>query len=118
MRLKTGALVAGSAAFALVLSACGGGGGTSTNPTSGPKGASGFNAGSTGIVNPSDKKGGTLKLANSDDIDSYDPARTYYAWGFNFTKSFYARTLVTTAPKPGKGGKKPTGHGRGRSAVP
>jgi peptide/nickel transport system substrate-binding protein len=104
VRLKTGALVAGSAAFALVLSACGGGGSTSTNTSSGPKGASGFNAGSTGIVNPSDKKGGTLKLANSDDIDSYDPARTYYAWGFNFTKSFYARTLVTTAPKPGKEG--------------
>jgi peptide/nickel transport system substrate-binding protein len=105
VRLKTGALVAGSAAFALVLSACGGGGGgTSNNQTNGPKGASGFNAGTTGVVNPSDKKGGTLKLANSDDIDSYDPARTYYAWGFNFTKSFYVRTLVTTAPKVGKEG--------------
>jgi peptide/nickel transport system substrate-binding protein len=102
--LKTGALVAGSAAFALVLSACGGGGGTSTNPSSGPKGASGFNAGSTGIVNPSDKKGGTLKMANSDDLDSYDPARTYYAWGWNFTKSFYVRTLVTNSSKPGKDG--------------
>ncbi len=104
MRLKTGALVAGSAAFALVLSACGGGGSTSTNTSSGPKGASGFNAGSTGIVNPSDKKGGTLKMANSDDLDSYDPARTYYAWGWNFTKSFYVRTLVTNTSKPGKDG--------------
>src|SRR5262249_7144038 len=104
VRLKTGALVAGSAAFALVLSACGGGGCTSTNPSSGPKGASGFNAGSSGIVNPSDKKGGTLKMANSDDIDSYDPARTYYAWGWNFTKSFYVRTLVTNSSKPGKEG--------------
>ena len=104
MRLKTGALVAGSAAFALVLSACGGGGGTSTNPSSGPKGASGFNAGSSGIVNPSDKKGGTLKMGNSDDADSYDAARSYYAWVWNFEKSFYVRTLVTNSAKPGKDG--------------
>jgi len=97
-------MVAGSAAFALVLSACGGGGSTSSNPSTGAQGASGFNAGSTGIVNPSDKKGGTLKLGNSDDIDSYDPARTYYAWGWNFTKSYYVRTLVTNSAKPGKDG--------------
>jgi len=104
VRLKTGALVASSAAFALVLSACGGGGSTSSNTTSGPKGAAGFNAASKGVVNPSDKKGGTLKLGNSDDLDSYDPARTYYAWGWDFTKAYYVRTLVTTAPKPGKDG--------------
>src|SRR5689334_12187766 len=98
-------MVAGSAAFALVLSACGGGGSSGTNGSSGNKGGSGgFNAGSTGIVNPSDKKGGTLKMANNDDIDSYDPARTYYAWGWNFEKSFYVRTLVTNTPKPGKDG--------------
>jgi len=103
VRLKTSALVAGSAAFALVLSACGGGGSTSSNPTTGAKGVSGFNAGSTGVVNPSDKKG-TLKMANSDDIDSYDPARTYYAWGWDFTKSFYVRTLVTNSAKVGKDG--------------
>jgi peptide/nickel transport system substrate-binding protein len=104
VRLKTSALVAGSAAFALVLSACGGGGSTSSTPSSGAKGASGFNAGSAAIVNPSDKKGGTLNMANSDDLDSYDPARTYYAWGFNFTKAFYVRTLVTNAAKVGKDG--------------
>ncbi len=105
MKLKTSAMVAGSAAFALVLSACGGGGSSGTNGSGGNKGASGgFNAGTTGIVNPSDKKGGTLKLANNDDIDSYDPARTYYAWGWNFEKSFYVRTLVTNTPKPGKDG--------------
>jgi peptide/nickel transport system substrate-binding protein len=104
VKLKTSAMVAGSAAFALVLSACGGGGSSGTNGSSGTKGASGFNAGTTGIVNPSDKKGGTLKLANNDDIDSYDPARTYYAWGWNFEKSFYVRTLVTNTPKPGKDG--------------
>jgi len=105
VRLKTGALVAGSAAFALVLSACGGGGGgTSNNNSGGTKGASGFNAAVTGIVNPSDKKGGTLKLGNSDDIDSYDPVRQYYAWAWDFSKGYYARTLVTVASKPGKDG--------------
>src|SRR5690242_11640989 len=97
-------MVAGSAAFALVLSACGGGGSSGTNGSSGNKGASGFNAGLTGVVNPSDKKGGTLKMANSSDIDSFDPARSYYAWAWNFEKSYYVRTLVTNTPKPGKDG--------------
>src|SRR6185437_13474847 len=97
-------MIAGSAAFALVLSACGGGGSSGTNGSGGNKGASGFNAGVTGIVNPSDKKGGTLKMANNDDADSYDPARSYYAWVWNFEKSFYVRTLVTNTPKPGKDG--------------
>jgi len=102
--LKISAMVAGSAACALVLSACGGGGSSGTNGTSGNKDAAGFNAGDTAIVNPSDKKGGTLKLANNDDADSYDPARSYYAWVWNFEKSFYVRTLVTNTPKPGKDG--------------
>ncbi|WP_205718489.1 hypothetical protein [Actinomadura sp. WMMA1423] len=31
------------------------------------------------VVNKSDKKGGTLKLADSDDWDSPDPGNTYYA---------------------------------------
>jgi len=99
-------MVAGTAAFALVLSACGGGGSTpKTGTSSGAAGASGFNAGSGGgIVNPSDKKGGTLKMANSSDIDSMDPARQYYAWAWNYSKSYYARTLITNQPKPGKDG--------------
>jgi peptide/nickel transport system substrate-binding protein len=103
--LKTGVLVASSAALALVLSACGGNGTAPTNTNTGPKGATGFNAASSGgIVNPSEAKGGTLKMAFSADIDSFDPARTYYAWGWNFTKSYYVRTLVTNTPKPGKDG--------------
>jgi peptide/nickel transport system substrate-binding protein len=102
VKLQSGALLAGSVAVALVLSACSGGGSSGTNGSSGSKGASGFNAGITGIVNPSDKKGGTLKMANNSDIDSFDPARSYYAWAWNFEKSYYARTLVTNTPKPGK----------------
>jgi peptide/nickel transport system substrate-binding protein len=98
-----GTVAAGSAVLALALSACTGG---STNTTANGSGATsaGFNAGATGIVNPSDKRGGTLKMANSDDIDSYDPARSYYGWGWNFMKAYYVRTLVANTPKPGKGG--------------
>jgi peptide/nickel transport system substrate-binding protein len=103
VRLRTGAAVAGSAALALALSACGGGT-TPNNTNTGPKGATGFNAGAAGIVNPSDVKGGTLKMANNSDIDSFDPARAYYAWAWNFQKSFYVRTLVTNTPKPGNDG--------------
>jgi len=99
-------MAAGTAAFALVLSACGGGGSTpNTSTSSGAAGASGFNGGAGGgIVNPSDKKGGTLKMANSSDLDSFDPVRDYYAWGFNYIKSYYVRTLVTNQAKPGKDG--------------
>jgi len=99
-------MVAGTAAFALVLSACGGGDSTPNPSTSsGAASASGFNAASGGgIVNPSDKKGGTLKMANSSDPDSFDPVRQYYAWVWNFSKSYYVRTLVTNSPKPGKDG--------------
>jgi len=106
VRLRTGAMVASTAAFALVLSACGGGDSTpNTNTSSGAAGASGFNAGASGaVVNPSDKKGGTLKLANRSDIDSFDPVRTYYAWGISYHKAYYVRTLVTNAAKPGKAG--------------
>ena len=39
----------------------------------------GFNAASTSVVNPSDKKGGTLKFANPGDWDTLDPGETYYA---------------------------------------
>ena len=104
MRTRIGAVAAGSAALALVLSACGGGGSSNNGPNGTAKNSSGFNAGTTSIVNPSDKKGGTLKMANTSDIDSFDPPRSYYSWAWNFEKSYYARTLVTNTPKPGKDG--------------
>jgi peptide/nickel transport system substrate-binding protein len=105
VRSTIGAVAAGSAALALALSACGGGGSSNNNSTNGTaKTSSGFNAGTTSIVNPSDKKGGTLKMANTSDIDSFDSARSYYSWGWNFMKSYYVRTLVTNTAKPGKDG--------------
>ncbi|MEV0134797.1 ABC transporter substrate-binding protein [Dactylosporangium sp. NPDC050688] len=56
------------------------------------------------MVNPSDKKGGTLKLTNHDNPDSYDPVRAYYANIWNFMKGYYVRTLVTNQAKPGEDG--------------
>jgi len=105
--MRTGALVAGSAAVALVLSACGSGGSdTKTTESSGPQGVSGFNAATKGVVNPSEKQGGTLKLINSSDPDSFDPARAYYAYVWNFMKGYYVRTLLTNEAKPGEDGLK------------
>jgi peptide/nickel transport system substrate-binding protein len=105
--MRTGALVAGSAAVALVLSACGSGGDTAKpNSSETAKGVSGFNAATKGVVNPSDKKGGTLKLVNNSDPDSFDPARAYYAYVWNFMKGYYVRTLLTNEAKPGDDGLK------------
>ncbi|MEV4512203.1 ABC transporter substrate-binding protein [Dactylosporangium sp. NPDC049525] len=105
--MRTGALVAGSAAVALVLSACGSGGDDKTPTTGGStSGVSGFNAATKGVVNPSEKKGGTLKLVNHSDADSWDPVRAYYAWVWNFQKGYYVRTLLTNASKPGEDGLK------------
>ncbi|OLE25612.1 MAG: peptide ABC transporter substrate-binding protein [Actinobacteria bacterium 13_1_20CM_3_71_11] len=103
MKRRTGVAVASVAALALVLAGCAKG---STPGTSGSTGGkSGFNAATEGVVNPSDKKGGTLKFASSSDIDSWDPARAYYAWAWNMQR-FYIRTLVAPQAKPGKEGLK------------
>ncbi len=102
MKARTGALVAGTAVLALALAACSSSKSTNTptKPTS-----SGFNAAVTSIVNPSTAKGGTLKLANSADFDSLDPAEQYYAWVWNFSR-YYNRTLVTASAAVGLGGDK------------
>jgi peptide/nickel transport system substrate-binding protein len=88
--------------LALALAACGGGddSGDDTSPTTS---AVAFNAGTTSVVNKSDAKGGTLKLALTDDWDSPDPGNTYYAFSWNFGR-LYARTLMTFKNVPGKEG--------------
>ncbi|HEV8560376.1 MAG TPA: ABC transporter substrate-binding protein [Actinophytocola sp.] len=83
---------------ALTLAACGGdrgqgaGGSTST---------AAFNAALGKVFNPSDKKGGIVKFANSDDWDSLDPADTYYGYSWNFAR-LYTRALVMFKVAPGK----------------
>jgi peptide/nickel transport system substrate-binding protein len=90
-------LAAFGSAAALVLAACGGGssggGGNSSSPA-------GFNAAVTSIVNPSTHKGGTISFGLSSTPDSTDPANTYYAWMWNFSR-LYTMPLMTYKSCPG-----------------
>src|SRR5687768_1939000 len=96
-------LAAAGVSAALLLAACGGGGpGGEQAPTT-QAGASGFNAASTSVVNPSETKGGTLKFANSGDWDTLDPGETYYAYSWNFAR-LYGRSLLMFKSAPGKEG--------------
>jgi peptide/nickel transport system substrate-binding protein len=74
---------------------------TACNGGSGGSGGPGYNAAVNKVVNASDKKGGTLRLADSDDFDSPDPGNTYYAWTQNFAR-LYGRGLTTLAPGAGQ----------------
>nr|WP_260327911.1 ABC transporter substrate-binding protein [Streptomyces sp. Ag109_O5-1] len=61
------------------------------------------NAATKGVVNASDKKGGTLTYELSDVPDSFDPGNTYYAYMYNFSR-LYARPLMTFEPAAGSKG--------------
>nr|WP_240529624.1 ABC transporter substrate-binding protein [Streptomyces mangrovisoli] len=65
--------------------------------------SAGANAATKGIVNASDKKGGTLTYELSDVPDSFDPGNTYYAYMYNFSR-LYARPLMTFEPGAGTKG--------------
>jgi peptide/nickel transport system substrate-binding protein len=90
-----------AAAIAVSLSACGEAKGGKNEGKTG-KGA-GYNAALEAVVNPSDKKGGTLDLWSPQDADSWDPGRGYYAFMQDLSR-LYARTLVTYKPAPGTEG--------------
>ena len=94
------ALVALGTTNALVLAACAGS--TSGGPTSGGRSTTDLGT-SSGIHNPSNVRGGTLRYANSSDWDSLDPANTYYVWSWNFLR-YYGRALVMFKPAPGAQG--------------
>jgi peptide/nickel transport system substrate-binding protein len=94
------AAAAGAVALSLGLSACGGG---DEKKTSGTEVS---NAAIDKVHNPSEKKGGTLKMASSSDIDSMDPGNMYYAWSNNFAR-LYSRMLLTYPAKPGAESFKP-----------
>ena len=96
-----------SAVVALSLAACGGGGnGSGANNGSG--GGAGtakadYNAAVGKVFNPSDQKGGTLRMAVTENWDSVDPGDTYYALSWNFVRN-YGRSLVVFKSAPGKAG--------------
>ena len=80
------------------LTACSGSG-------SGPSADGQFNAAIGKVFDPSDAKGGVIRMANSGDWDSLDPADSYYGYEWNFSRLF-GRSLLTCAPAPGAAGAK------------
>jgi peptide/nickel transport system substrate-binding protein len=93
-------------ALGLTTAACGGGSKSDNNGGgSSTTGKSQFNAATTSIVNPGTAKGGTLKFWSSQDADSWDPARGYYAFVWDLNR-LYTRKLVDYAAAPGKDGLK------------
>ena len=99
------AAAAAGTALALALAACGG---EKTSPGGGGGGGAAtpeYNAGIGKVFNPSTAKGGTLRVANSGDWDSLDPADGYYGYGWDFIR-LYGRSLVMFAPAPGAEGLK------------
>jgi len=106
-RRRTLAIAACAVLTGVTLAACSSGGGSSSSGSSGTStgssGSASFNAATTGIVNPSTTKGGTLTFADSSTPDSFDPGNTYYAWVWNFSR-LYATPLVTYKSAPGAAG--------------
>jgi peptide/nickel transport system substrate-binding protein len=100
---KTKVMVAGTAVVAMGLTAACGGGGSKSENNGGSGSKSSYNAAITSVVNPGDKKGGTLNLWSSQDADSWDPAISYYAFVIDLQR-LYSRTLMTYATKVGKDG--------------
>ena len=96
-------LAAVGVSAALLVAACGGGGAGTQGPNTTQGSQAGFDAASTSVVNPSDKKGGTLTFANSGDWDTLDPGETYYAYSWNFSR-LYGRSLMMFKSAPGQEG--------------
>jgi peptide/nickel transport system substrate-binding protein len=96
-KIRSMAILATSVALGAGLSACGGGDSGTTKSGGGGTYGGAINQ----VVNQSDKKGGTLRFADSDDFDSPDPGNTYYAWSQNFNR-LYGRALTTFKPAAGQ----------------
>ena len=91
------------AVTALVLAACGGGNVASSGGSSSGSGGGTFNAGRERRPQPVRRKtGGTLRIGNTGDWDSLDPADTYYGYSWNFVR-LYGRSLMMFKSAPGQG---------------
>jgi peptide/nickel transport system substrate-binding protein len=95
------AAIAGAAVLALGLSACGGGSDNDNSGGGGTTTKAEFNAGLDKVFNPSDKKGGIIKIADESVPDSVDPADTYYGSQWDMIRN-YVRTLTMFKIGPGK----------------
>jgi peptide/nickel transport system substrate-binding protein len=100
MQRRTATAVALATALVLGLAACGG---SPTNNENTNNNTPAFNAAMGKVFNPSDKKGGTIKLANGGDWDTLDPGETYYGFSWNFVR-LYGRSLLMFRPAPGRAG--------------
>ena len=99
-RSRTLAAAGITVALAITVSACGG---STGNSKAKDKAGAGFNAAVNKVINKSDKAGGTLNLWTSQDADSWDPGRGYYAFVWNMER-FYTRTLLAYDGQVGKAG--------------
>jgi len=115
---RSTAVIAVVAAAGLALAACSSSKSKSSSSSGAPSGGSSssssgggtgggvsaaYNAGNDGIVNKSDKSGGTVKYSLSSTPDSFDPGNTYYAFVWDASR-LWARALTTFKPAPGKDG--------------
>jgi peptide/nickel transport system substrate-binding protein len=96
---RTHAAFAAAAAGALLLTA----GCSAKSSGGGSSSGEAMSAASSSIVNPSAKKGGTLKLWSNQDVDSWDPARSYYGFAWDVEREF-TQELLTYPNKPGPAG--------------
>jgi peptide/nickel transport system substrate-binding protein len=103
MRKRRTMIVGAGLALALGLTACGGDSSNNGNNNGNKAVDVAYDAGNKGVVNPSDKAGGTLRYALTDEPDSMDPGDTYYAFNWDFTR-LYARPLVSFPTKTGADG--------------
>jgi len=92
-----------SAVASVALAACGGPSTTGSGSGGGAGGGSSQAEDANGVHNPSDATGGTIRMANSGDWDSLDPADTYYAYAWNFVR-LYGRSLMMFKSAPGQEG--------------
>ncbi|MGI5480507.1 ABC transporter substrate-binding protein [Streptomyces lavendofoliae] len=99
MRRSAVAAIAVVSSASLLLAGCS----KADDGDSGAKGNAKANAATTGVVNASDKKGGTVTYAMADAPESFDPGNTYYSFIYNFSR-LYARPLTTFKPGPGEKG--------------
>lgn len=98
---RVAAVLGAALALTMGLAACN----KADTPTPTDQSVDTFNGAMGKVLNPSTKKGGTLKFANSGDWDSLDPGETYYGYSWNFLR-LYGRSLLMFKPAPGAEGTK------------
>ncbi len=68
----------------------------------------GFDAASVSVVNPSARRGGTMRFGAGFVADSFDPGNTYYPSLWNVAR-LYGRSLTMYRPVPGAGSRELVG---------